>query len=91
MAPRPCFWELAHPSQLLQVHPRVTAAPACRPAGAFIGPDNQPLQISEQLPNAHMRLFGGAQYHRAMAEFRAGAYWWRCLLHVYCWGHSLVC
>lgn len=22
------------------------------------------------LPNAHMRLFGGAQYHRTMAEFR---------------------
>ena len=26
--------------------------------------------MAESLPNAHMRLFGGAQYHRAMAEFR---------------------
>ena len=28
--------------------------------------------MPENLPNAHMRLFGGAQYHRAMAEFRNG-------------------
>jgi hypothetical protein len=41
--------------------------------GAFVGPDNKPVMVNEQLPNAHMRLFGGAQYHRAMAEFRAGA------------------
>ncbi|GAB4820130.1 hypothetical protein N2152v2_007176 [Parachlorella kessleri] len=40
--------------------------------GAFVGPDNQPVAICEALPNSHMRLFGGAQYHRAMAEFRAG-------------------
>ncbi|KAL4857467.1 Dynamin-like protein ARC5 [Chlorella vulgaris] len=40
--------------------------------GAFVGPDNKPVMVNEQLPNAHMRLFGGAQYHRAMAEFRAG-------------------
>lgn len=26
--------------------------------------------MDEALPNVHMRLFGGAQYHRAMAEFR---------------------
>lgn len=46
--------------------------------GAFVGPDNKPVMVNEQLPNAHMRLFGGAQYHRAMAEFRAGAGWrWR--------------
>lgn len=38
--------------------------------GAFVGPDNRPLGGDAQLPNAHMRLFGGAQYHRAMAEFR---------------------
>lgn len=38
--------------------------------GAFVGPDNRPLTVDAQLPNAHMRLFGGAQYHRAMAEFR---------------------
>lgn len=38
--------------------------------GAFLGPDNRPLGVDGQLPNAHMRLFGGAQYHRAMAEFR---------------------
>jgi hypothetical protein len=40
--------------------------------GAFVGPDNRPVAVDAQLPNAHMRLFGGAQYHRAMAEFRAG-------------------
>ena len=39
--------------------------------GAFVGPDSRPLAVSENLPNCHMRLFGGAQYHRAMAEFRA--------------------
>ena len=40
--------------------------------GAFVGPDNRPLGgDGGQLPNAHMRLFGGAQYHRAMAEFRS--------------------
>ena len=38
--------------------------------GAFVGPDNRPLTVDSQLANAHMRLFGGAQYHRAMAEFR---------------------
>ena len=41
--------------------------------GAFIGPDGSPVQVeAAHLPNAHMRLFGGAQYHRAMAEFHAG-------------------
>ncbi|XP_022898089.1 dynamin-like protein ARC5 isoform X1 [Olea europaea var. sylvestris] len=37
--------------------------------GAFIGSDG--LQFPYKLiPNAGMRLYGGAQYHRAMAEFR---------------------
>ncbi|XP_015055975.1 dynamin-like protein ARC5 isoform X1 [Solanum pennellii] len=37
--------------------------------GAFIGSDG--LQFPHKLiPNAGMRLYGGAQYHRAMAEFR---------------------
>lgn len=40
--------------------------------GAFVGPDGKTLPVPENLPNAHMRLFGGAQYHRAMAEFRNG-------------------
>ncbi len=40
-------------------------------AGAFVGPDGAPLSVPEGLPNTHMRLYGGAQYHRAMAEFRA--------------------
>lgn len=40
--------------------------------GAFVGSDNQAISVADQLANAHMRLFGGAQYHRAMAEFRAG-------------------
>ena len=38
--------------------------------GAFVAPDGKALPPSEGLPNSHMRLFGGAQYHRAMAEFR---------------------
>lgn len=38
--------------------------------GAFVGPDGKPLGVADALPNAHMRLFGGAQYHRAMAEVR---------------------
>ena len=38
--------------------------------GAFITPDGAALAIPSDLPNAHMRLYGGAQYHRAMAEFR---------------------
>ncbi|KAL7001951.1 ARP2/3 actin-organizing complex subunit Arc5 [Sarracenia purpurea var. burkii] len=37
--------------------------------GAFIGSDG--LQFPHKLiPNSGMRLYGGAQYHRAMAEFR---------------------
>ncbi|XP_039117129.1 dynamin-like protein ARC5 [Dioscorea cayenensis subsp. rotundata] len=37
--------------------------------GAFIGTDG--LQFPpKMMPNAGMRLYGGAQYHRAMAEFR---------------------
>ncbi|KAK7368773.1 hypothetical protein VNO80_10803 [Phaseolus coccineus] len=37
--------------------------------GAFIGSDG--VQFPHKLiPNASMRLYGGAQYHRAMAEFR---------------------
>ncbi|GER42695.1 dynamin-like protein ARC5 [Striga asiatica] len=37
--------------------------------GTFIGTDG--LQFPQKLiPNAGMRLYGGAQYHRAMAEFR---------------------
>lgn len=40
--------------------------------GAFVGPSGSPVALEMELPNAHMRLFGGAQYHRAMAEFRAG-------------------
>ncbi|KAJ1402278.1 P-loop containing nucleoside triphosphate hydrolase [Sesbania bispinosa] len=37
--------------------------------GAFVGADG--VQFSHKLiPNAGMHLYGGAQYHRAMAEFR---------------------
>ena len=48
----------------------ICSGPLCT-AGAFVGPDGKTLAVPEGLPNAHMRLFGGAQYHRAMAEFRA--------------------
>ncbi|QDZ22638.1 dynamin-like protein [Chloropicon primus] len=38
--------------------------------GAFLDVDGQPLPHYSNLANKHMRLYGGAQYHRAMAEFR---------------------
>lgn len=38
--------------------------------GAFVGVDGQPLPHYATLSNSNMRLFGGAQYHRAMSEFR---------------------
>jgi hypothetical protein len=35
------------------------------PAGAFVGPDGKSLMAeSSAVPNTHMRLFGGAQFHR---------------------------
>ncbi|XP_058089821.1 dynamin-like protein ARC5 [Magnolia sinica] len=37
--------------------------------GAFTGTDGHQFP-SKLIPNAGMRLYGGAQYHRAMAEFR---------------------
>ncbi|KAK9214607.1 hypothetical protein WN944_006600 [Citrus x changshan-huyou] len=37
--------------------------------GAFVGTDG-PQFPHKLIPNAGMRLYGGAQYHRAMAEFR---------------------
>ena len=40
-------------------------------AGAFVAPDGKPVPVPGDLPNAAMRLFGGAQYHRAMSEFRS--------------------
>jgi len=38
--------------------------------GAFVGPDGATLSLSGPLANCNMRLYGGAQFHRAMAEFR---------------------
>lgn len=39
--------------------------------GAFVLGDGKAVTLPEAVANAHMRLFGGAQYHRAMAEFKA--------------------
>ena len=40
--------------------------------GAFVGPDGAPNNsVAAEVPNGDMRLFGGAQYHRALEEFRA--------------------
>ena len=42
--------------------------------GAFVGPDGRPvdpMRSGIEVPNGDMRLFGGAQYHRALEEFRA--------------------
>lgn len=38
--------------------------------GAFVNGDGRPCMAPEMVPNSEMRLFGGAQYHRAMEEFR---------------------
>uniref|UniRef100_A0A383VV88 Dynamin-type G domain-containing protein n=1 Tax=Tetradesmus obliquus TaxID=3088 RepID=A0A383VV88_TETOB len=40
--------------------------------GAFMGADGKLLVQPGELPNCNMRLYGGAQFHRAMAEFRVG-------------------
>jgi hypothetical protein len=37
-----------------------------------MGADGKPLVQPGELPNCNMRLYGGAQFHRAMAEFRVG-------------------
>eukprot|EP00793_Prasinoderma_coloniale_P002129 PRCOL_00002637-RA len=44
--------------------------------GVFVGSTERPLRtqkalLDRQVPSAKMRLFGGAQYHRAIGEFRA--------------------
>jgi hypothetical protein len=41
--------------------------------GAFVNPDGRPVDALApyDVPNGEMRLFGGAQYHRALEEFRA--------------------
>jgi hypothetical protein len=41
-------------------------------AGAFTAGEGKPLVSPHELPNCNMRLYGGAQFHRAMAEFRVG-------------------
>ena len=38
--------------------------------GAFVSNDGRPVNSENPIPNAEMRLFGGAQYHRALEEFR---------------------
>ncbi|KAK3268569.1 hypothetical protein CYMTET_22934 [Cymbomonas tetramitiformis] len=38
--------------------------------GAFVGADGRPLPASAELDNAEMRLMGGAQWTRALQEFR---------------------
>ena len=52
---------------------RRDARARAHPSGAFVGPDGRPMDMIApvDVPNADMRLFGGAQYHRALEEFRA--------------------
>jgi len=38
--------------------------------GAFVSNDGRPVSSENPIPNAEMRLFGGAQYQRALEEFR---------------------
>lgn len=40
-------------------------------AGAFVGSQARTLPVPDTLPNSTMRLYGGAQFHRAMSEFRS--------------------
>ncbi len=44
------------------------ARPRGAAAGAFT--TSKAGVLAEALPNSHMRLYGGAQFHRAMSEFR---------------------
>lgn len=55
--------------------------------GCFVGPDGRPLLPvgpgpspagGGSVPNAEMRLFGGAQYHRALEEYRGAVRSVRC-------------
>lgn len=39
-------------------------------ASSSVGGSGAPAPVSPDLPNASLRLYGGAQYNRAMAEFR---------------------
>lgn len=60
-----------------------TSAPAARfgetlqeehvRGGAFAAPESQAQQRALDMSNAGMRLYGGAQYNRAMTEFRCAA------------------
>jgi hypothetical protein len=55
----------------LSHHPLPVTPPLCLlTSGAFLGESGRPLPVPEGLPNSGMRLLGGAQFHRAMAEFR---------------------
>ncbi|CAI5463967.1 unnamed protein product [Closterium sp. Yama58-4] len=70
---------LIHTNNLLSAPPLSTSCRCCSPGetlqeerargGIFVGSDGQQFP-QRHMPNASMRLFGGAQYHRAMAEFR---------------------
>lgn len=59
--------------------------------GAFMGADSKPLVGPGELPNCNMRLYGGAQFHRAMAEFRVGVGQMACpsVTRVSCLRHLL--
>lgn len=46
--------------------------------GAFVGEDQLPLIPAEGVPNAPLRLYGGAALQRAMADFRLSAAELRC-------------
>ncbi|GLC37302.1 hypothetical protein PLESTF_000486000 [Pleodorina starrii] len=39
-------------------------------SGAFASSHGRSLPLQEAVPNSSMRLYGGAQFHRAMTEFR---------------------
>ncbi len=58
----------------LASHVSYRCAAGCmrRAAGAFAPTHARSLmtQLAEAVPNASMRLYGGAQFHRAMTEFR---------------------
>ena len=46
--------------------------------GTFVGEDGRPLPARDGVPNSDMRLFGGAQYHRALEEYRLAVSSVRC-------------
>lgn len=60
------------PVNRLHRHPFTASTRSLTPAhtGSFVSGSRALAGAHEAVPNAAMRLYGGAQFHRAMSEFR---------------------